>query len=291
MKTSTSASEAPHTTIPRVEILPLPWWKTPRTAKAALALLAGAIIAIGIWIFEFRPFLTTDDARVAMTLARLAPANVGGRIERVSVTEGSHVNAGDILVEIDHRVPQANYDKAKAKADLTRRELDRTLRLAADGSATSQALEQAKAAAATADVEIKLAEVALENTYLKSPFDGVVVQKLAEPGNLLEQNQTALVIADETNAWIAANIEETAVGAVTVGQPVQIMIDEGGSLKGTVSEIRRSVASQFALIPSDSGSGNFTKVVQRIPIKVTIDNKEKLPLRVGQSAEIKIKVR
>lgn len=291
MKTSTSPTETTHAEIPKLEILPRPWWTTPRTKKAVFALLAAALISTGIWIFEFRPFLATDDARIAMTLARLAPVNVSGRIEKVSAAEGSHVKAGDILVEIDHRVPQANYDKAKAKADLARRELDRIKRLATDGSATPQSLDQARAATATADAELKLAEVALENTYLKSPFDGVVVQKLAEPGNLLEQNQTALVIADETNAWIAANIEETAVGAVTVGQPVRIMIDEGGSLKGTVSEVRRSVASQFALIPSDSGSGNFTKVVQRVPIKVTIDNKEKLPLRVGQSAEIKIKVR
>ena len=95
-----------------------------------------------------------------------------------------------------------------------------------------------------------------------------MIQKLAEVGNILEQNQTAVVVADEANAWIAANIEETAVGPVTVGQTVKVVVDEGGEFTGKVIEVRKSVASQFALIPSDNGAGNFTKVVQRVPIKV-----------------------
>jgi membrane fusion protein (multidrug efflux system) len=163
-------------------------------------------------------------------------------------------------------------------------------RLTTEGSGTVQGLDQAKANAAAAVAELKLAEVSLENTYLKSPFDGIVVQKNAEVGNLLEANQTALVVADEEHAWIAANIEETEIGRVKVGQPVLVTIDEGGTLDGEVTEIRSSVASQFALIPNDSGAGNFTKVVQRVPIKVRIQARHSADLRAGQSAEIKIRV-
>jgi membrane fusion protein (multidrug efflux system) len=97
-------------------------------------------------------------------------------------------------------------------------------------------------------------------------------------------------MADEANAWIAANIEETAVGAIRVGQKVDIMVDEGGELTGEVLEVRSSVASQFALIPSDSGAGNFTKVVQRIPIRIKITNRNDKTLRAGQSVEIRIRV-
>jgi RND family efflux transporter MFP subunit len=266
------------------------WWETPRAKKVGLISLIIAIIGIGVWWFMFHPYVSTDDARVATTFVRIAPSSVSGRIEKVKVEEGSHVKTGDVLVEIDHRISQANYDRAKAKIDLASRELQRMDRLMKEGSVTPQAVDQAKAASAAADAELKLAEVALENTSLKSPFDGIVVQKLAEVGNILEQNQTAIVVSDEAHAWIAANVEETTVGLVKVGQKVSVSIDEGGELEGVVSEVRASVASQFALIPADTGAGNFTKVVQRVPIKVAIENTKDRLLRAGQSVEIKIRV-
>ena len=269
---------------------PTVWWKTKNAKKVGLIAIGFAVFLFLLWLFAFHPYVSTDDARVAMTLVRVAPSNVSGRIEKINVKEGDRPKIGDILVEIDHRIPQANFDRAKTKHDLAVRELARMEHLTAEGSATPQALDQARANAATANAELKLAEVALENTYLKSPFDGVVVQKLAEVGNLLEQNQTAIVVADEAHAWIAANIEETAVGEVKVGQNVFVSIDEGGKLEGRVSEVRSSVASQFALIPSDSGAGNFTKVVQRVPIKVELTERGSRSLRAGQSVEIKIRV-
>ncbi len=266
------------------------WWKNPFARK--LVGICAAIVIIGLigWWFFIHPYVTTDDARIAMTLVRLAPSGVSGRIERVNVTEGSKVSAGDILVELDHRVPEANLDKAKAKLDLAERERTRLERLYAASSTTQQSLDVARANASQAEAEVRLAEVTLENTFLKSPFDGVVVQKLAEVGNLLEAGQTAVVVADVEHAWVAANIEETAVADLKVGQPVWIDIDEGGEMEGEVMEIRQSVAAQFALIPSDNGAGNFTKVVQRIPIKVQLKSPGDRPLRIGQSVELKIKV-
>jgi membrane fusion protein (multidrug efflux system) len=269
---------------------PQAWWQTRRAAQVGTVVLVLALLGTVAWWFLFRPFVTTDDARVAMTLVRISPSNVSGRIEKVNVEEGSRVKAGDVLVEIDHRIPQANFDRARARAVLAERELGRLQKLTQQGSATPQALDQAKANDATAKVEMTLAQVALENTYLRSPFNGIVIQKLAEVGNLLEQNQTALVVADEDHAWITANIEETAIGDVRVGQPVEITIDEGGKLQGKITEIRASVASQFALIPSDSGAGNYTKVVQRVPVRIALENSEHRPLRAGQSVEIKVRI-
>lgn len=277
------AKEKPHN--PRV------WWKSARAQRTGMVSLVLVIAGLITWWFAFRPYVKTDDARVAMTLVRVAPSGISGRVEAVHVEEGAQVKKGDVLVEIDHRLAQANFDKAKAKADLAQIELARMQRLAKEGSATPQARENAQAAAATAAAELTQAQVALENTTLRAPFDGVVVQKLAEVGNLLENGQTAVVVADQEHAWIAANIEETSVGEVRVGQPVHITIDEGGTLEGKVSEIRAAAASQFALIPSDTGSGNFTKVVQRIPIKIQPDNAAAKRLRAGQSVEIRIRVR
>ena len=267
------------------------WSKTKRAKQVGFGVLTATVLGALVWFYAFRPYVTTDDARIAMTLVRLAPSGVGGRIEKINVTEGSLVKTGDILLEIDHRISQANFDKAKTKATLAARELGRAKRLTAEGSGTLQSLDMANASSAAAELELKLAEVSLENTFLVAPFDGIVVQKLAEVGNLLEASQTAIVVADEKHAWIAANIEETAIGALQPGQQVRIEIDEGGKLEGKVSEIRSSVASQFALIPSDNGSGNFTKVVQRIPIKIAIADQGSGRLRAGQSVEVKIRVK
>ncbi|MGE4130406.1 MAG: HlyD family secretion protein [Bdellovibrionales bacterium] len=273
-----------------IKIGPLKWWQSSRAKKTGLVLSAVAIAGILIWRFAFYPYVSTDDARVAMTVVRVAPSGTGGRVIKVNATEGQGVKSGDLLVEIDHRIPQARLNRAKAKAELARRELDRMELLAKQNSITPQNLDVSRASYESAAAELQEAEVTLENTSLNSPFDGVVIQKVAEVGNILEPGQTALSVADVKNAWISANVEETSVGLVKTGQPVTIEIDEGGSMRGRVTEIRSATAAQFALIPSDNASGNFTKVVQRIPIKVALEPDQAKSLRVGQSVVIKIRV-
>jgi RND family efflux transporter MFP subunit len=268
-----------------------PWWQTKNGKRSLAGLGVLAFLSLVVWFFFFRPYVSTDDARIAMTFARLAPSHTSGRITQVNVTEGSRVKAGDVLVELDHRIPQAAFERAKAKNELAQRELQRLERLVAADSATRQSLDIARSNASVAEAELQSAQVSLEDTYLKSPFDGIVVQKPAEVGNILDPGQVAVVVADEAHAWVAANVEETSVGDVRVGQEAKISVDEGGTLYGKVEEIRAAAASAFALIPSDSGSGNYTKVVQRIPIKVSIDNHDGKTLRAGQSVELKIRVK
>ncbi len=272
------------------EQVKISWWQTKKSRRAGAVMLAIAIAGIFIWRISFYPFVSTDDARVAMTVVRVASFGTGGRIIKVNVEEGSRVKAGDVLVELDHRVPQAKFDRAKAKADFAEKEFQRMQQLYRQGSVTPQNLDNARSNYDSAKADLNESEVALENTYLKSPFDGVVIQRVAEVGNILEAGQTALSVADEDHAWISANIEETSVGLVKAGQEVHVSVDEGGKLEGKISEVRSATASQFALIPSDNAAGNFTKVVQRIPVKVALEPRQGSHLRVGQSVEIKVRV-
>ena len=268
----------------------LSWWQTSRAKWTGLIALVIAVAGGLAWFFLFHPFVSTDDARIAATLVRLAPEAVGGQVIRLAVTEGDHVKKGDVLVELDHRIPEAQFQRAKAKAVLSEQEFHRISSLVAARGLAAKDLDTAKANADTAQAELHLAQVALENTTIKSPVDGIVIQKTTEEGNVVEPGQTLITVSDVDHAWVNANIEETSVGDVRVGQHVHIAIDEGGDLEGKVSEIRASVASQFALIPSDTGAGNYTKVVQRIPIKVAIEDYKGRQLRAGQSVEIKIRV-
>ena len=266
------------------------WWQTPRAKKVIAISAVIALLGVGLWRIKYYPYVSTDDARVAMTVIRLAPEGAGGRIIKVNGTEGSRVDVGDVLVELDHRRPQAQLDHARSRADFTGKEMRRLQQLVAKNTATAQALDTATANYEAAQAELKQAELALEATYLKSPIKGVVIQQLAEEGNILGPGQTATTIVDADHAWISANIEETSIKAVKVGQPVSIHVDEGANYHGTVSEILTATASTFALIPSDNASGNFTKVVQRIPIKVVLDPGQDAKLRIGQSVEIKVQV-
>lgn len=267
------------------------WWQTARAIRVLLLLLVAAAGGGWIWWNNYFPYVSTDDARVAMNVVRLAPSGSDGRIIKVNVQEGSHVEAGQVLLELDHRAPEIQLQRAQSQVEFTEKELRRVRELVARNGTTTRQLDSAKANYEAARADLAQAQLALENTTLKSPIKGVVIQQLAEVGNILARGQTATTIVDADNAWIAANIQETNIGLVKPGQPVDIHIDEGADYHGKVSDIRTATASEFALIPSDNASGNFTKLVQRIPIKIALDAEQAAHLRIGQSAEIKIRVR
>jgi len=266
------------------------WWRTKKSLLVMKISGAVAFLALLVWWIFFHPYVSTDDARVAATLVRVASQGIAGRIEKLNVEEGSKVKKGDILIETEHRTAEAQLARARSKAELAVHDLKRAEQLSAQNGLPARDLDKARAEAGISDAELKLAEVALDNTFLKSPIDGIVVQKTVEVGDMLEPGQTALSVADVDHAWVSANIEETSVGDVKPGQNVSVSVDEGGHLRGQVLEVRAAAAAQFALIPSDNAAGNFTKLVQRIPIKVSLDPHPDKLLRVGQSVEISIRV-
>jgi membrane fusion protein (multidrug efflux system) len=223
-------------------------------------------------------------------LVRVAPEGVGGRVVRLNVTEGDLVRQGEVLVELDPEPARAQLERAHSHAELARKELRRAEELAAQKGVSPRQLDEARANAGGADADERLAELALEHCTLTSPFDGVVLQKATEVGNQLEAGQAAVTVADMDHAWIAANVEETDAGRLKAGQPVGVSVDEGGSLGGSLLEVRDATLSTFSLIPSENSSGNFVKLVQRVPVKVALDPHPGRVLRVGQSVEIKIRV-
>jgi len=268
-----------------------PWWSRIRVKLFAGAVVLLTIIGILSWWMFFRSYVSTNDARIAADILRVAPVGVGGAIEKVNAEEGDLVKKGQVLIEIDHRVPQAQYEKAEAKYELTKLELERMENLAKSNYSPAKDLDNAKTNFNIAEAELKLARVNLENTYLKSPVDGVVIQKIAEVGNVAEPGQVLLSISDADHAWVSANIEETHISRVKVGQMVFISVDEGGSLTGKVQEILAATASSFSLLPAENAAGNYTKMVQRIPVKISIDPHPGRMLRAGASVTVRIKVR
>jgi multidrug resistance efflux pump len=285
------ATHAPHASATAEPEVAESWWATSRARKVGAASLAAVIVGFVYWLVYLHPYVSTDDARVAATLVRVAPDTIGGRVIRLNVTEGSRVKAGEILLELDHRTASAQLERAKAKTILTAREFKRVSELVRQKGLPARELDVAQANSNFAESELKLAEVADENTSIRSPIDGIVVQKATEVGNIVEPGQTVVTVSDIDHAWIAANIEETSVGPIAIGQPVTVVVDEGGKLTGKVSEVRGATMALFSLIPAENPSGNFTKLVQRIPIKIVLDPHPELILRSGQSVEIRIRTK
>lgn len=125
------------------------------------------------------------------------------------------------------------------------------------------AVDQARAA-------VENAKVTLQHTYIYAPCDGVVVKKVANVGNALAPGQSIATITQGGNVWVNANFKETQVTDVRAGQHVEIEVDSfpGKTFEGAVESVNRATGAATSLLPPDNATGNFTKVVQRIPIKI-----------------------
>jgi membrane fusion protein (multidrug efflux system) len=268
-----------------------PWYKNKRARTAGTIIGALFIVGFIFWLFAFMPFVSTDDARIDADMAKVANLGASGQIIKIYVKEGDKVTTGEVLAELDHTTAEAQLEKTTALASFAETDLKRTRAIASQQGLSQQQLDRSQQMASVTQADLRINQIALERTFIRSPVNGIVIQKNAEIGNILEANQTAFTVADTENSWVSANVLEKSVGDVKVGQDVLVSIDEGGALKGKVVDVRRAAASVFALIPSDNAAGNFTKVEQRIPVKIELEAHPNKELRVGQSVVIKIKIR
>lgn len=133
----------------------------------------------------------------------------------------------------------------------------------------------------------------LDNAVFRAPINGTIIKTLAKAGEVVAPGQPIAMIVDKDNLYLSANIEETDLNRIRVGQKVEFTVDTfpGYTLYGQVTEIGEATASTFSLLPAINTSGNFTKVTQRIPIKISIDDKQGLDLSPGMSTVVKIRVK
>jgi multidrug resistance efflux pump len=124
-----------------------------------------------------------------------------------------------------------------------------------------------------------------------APISGVVVQRLADPGDSVTAGQAIVAVVDPKNLWVTANIEETQISRVHVGQPVEIHIDSlNENLPGQVIAVDQATQGEFSLLPQVTTAGNFTKVTQLVPVKIAVDAGAQ-PLVLGSSVEVQISTR
>lgn len=179
---------------------------------------------------------------------------------------------------------QEGVNRAKAAQELTN----------SDHAAVQiqqQRVETARAELRLAESELAAADIRLKSTHLYSPVRGIVARVASHPGELLEEGQAICLIRDIDTLWVVANVEETEIRKIRRGQPVEISVDAypGRTFTGRVLEICSVTSSQFALIPRERMGSNFVKIIQRIPVCISISDPENL-LRLGLSTVVSIDI-
>lgn len=305
-----------------VESVPL--FKKKRVVIPILLLLSAAAVAGYYWYINMQDFVSTDDSYIDANKVSIS-TKILGRIVYLGTDEGDTVKAGQVLVRLDDTDLRAEETSAKAQLELAERGVplaEVNVSRAQDDFSRAEveyrggvitkeqydhaqkALEEARAQLAIALSKVTAARSQLGvvksqllNTVVTAPMNGVVAKRWVLTGDIVQPGQPIFTIYDMKDVWVTANLEETKLGHVRLGDPVEINVDAYPETKffGKVFQIGNYTASEFSLIPPDNASGNFTKVTQRVPIKVSINNFNqeniKPVLRPGMSVEISIKVK
>jgi membrane fusion protein (multidrug efflux system) len=184
------------------------------------------------------------------------------------------------------KVEQVVADEQRLAAQLASREADlaqaktvlRSNELAVEAEKRTKAVLESQDAQLIADLHAKeaalnVSKINLGYTKIPAPSDGTVGERQVRPGQFVSPG-TQVIAFVSTIKWVQANYRETQLTNVKVGDPAEIRIDEypGRVFHGKVLEIAPASGSQFALLPPDNATGNFTKVVQRIPVKIAFDD-------------------
>ncbi len=243
-----------------------------------------------------------DDRDYRVRLAQ-ADADLGVALAAVS----NRARVG----QADAQVAQAQANAQKAHADL-----ERLAPLAAQDIVSKQQLDAAQAAAQAADAALAAAQAALVGadarvaaaraardqaalnlsyTQITAPTNGVVSKKSVEVGQLVQAGQPLMSLVPLEDVWVTANLKETETADVTAGDPVDFTVDAypGRHFAGHVESLSPATGARFSLLPPDNATGNFTKVVQRVPVRIRLDgqNDSERPLRPGMSVVVTIKTK
>jgi membrane fusion protein, multidrug efflux system len=176
---------------------------------------------------------------------------------------------------------KARVEEAKAGVDTAHANVKQVSMKAADAQAKIAKVEQARAA-------LEAAQLNLSYTEITAPVDGVATHKQVEPGQIVQAGQGLLVVVPLQNVWVTANFKETQLKNMKPGQKAEVKVDTyGKTFSGHVDSIAGATGSVLSLLPPENATGNYVKVVQRIPVKIVLDPipAEKAVLRPGMNVD------
>lgn len=252
-----------------------------------------------------------QPVRAGDTLVVIDPRDYQVRLQQADADLAvalATVSSRQRVGQADAAVRQAEAAAEKAHADL-----DRLTPLAAQGIVSRQQLDATQTAVRSADAALAAAQAALlgadarvasaraardqaalqlSYTHILAPNDGLVSKKTVEVGELVQPGQPLMSVVPLQAVWITANLKETQIEEVTPGDRVDFTVDAypGLHFRGIVESLSPATGARFSLLPPDNATGNFTKVVQRIPVRIRPDGPVDTahPLRPGMSVDVTI---
>ncbi len=239
---------------------------------------------------DYRVRLAQADADLGVALAAVSNRARVGQAE--AQVEQAQANAQKARADLERLKPLADQDI------VSKQQLDAA---EASARAADAALAAAQAALVGADARVAAAraardQAALNLTYTRiiAPANGVVAKKSVEVGQLVQPGQPLMSLVPLEDVWVSANLKETEVENVKPGDPADFTVDAypGIRFRGHVQSLSPATGARFSLLPPDNATGNFTKVVQRIPVRVRPDKIDPVhPLRPGMSVVVTIKTK
>lgn len=271
---------------------------------------AGIVVGIAAlyFIYDAIFYVSTDNAQIQANTVILT-ARVSGFVTKVNVEEGQKVKAGEVLLEIDSkdyqsRTNQSENELGSITARLHDAELNykRIQNLFEAGAVSQQQRDSALATyqeisrkGKALENQVDLSKNGLNDTIIRAPSDGIIARRTAEVGMLANPGTPLLGFVSSQSRWVVANFKETDLKRLKVGQPVKISVDaiSHKNYEGTVETFYPSTGAIFALLPPDNATGNFTKVVQRVPTRIKLSNlseEDRDLLKAGLSVIVDVKV-
>jgi membrane fusion protein (multidrug efflux system) len=230
--------------------------------------------------------LDQADAKYASDQQSLKVVEINLERSREDLERAKKQSEGGVITEEQYDHIKKAYEAASAQSEASKAMI----------AVSKLQIGSAFAAVKTADAQIKVFDTQLKNTRLWSPATGVIAKRWLLPGDIIQPGQSAFTLIDDSKKWVICYLEETKIHGVQDGQDVKFKIDAFPHVKfsGKVFLTGTSTASVFSLIPASNASGNFTKVTQRIPVRISIDSADNgkdissFNILQGMSAVIKI---
>lgn len=241
-----------------------------------------------------------SKSNVGSVQANVPPAQANVEAAQVKVWKATQdFNRYQNLLN-DHAITQAQFDEVRAEKEAAEAQLAAAQKqVAALGEQVSATREQVTATAsniALQEAAVDFAQLQLSYTVIVAPVSGIVSKRNIQTGQLVQTGQTLFSIVNDSSIYVTANFKETQIGKIKDGQPVDIDVDAfpDTTFKGQVQNFSGATGAKFSLLPPDNATGNFVKVVQRVPIRILFTdlNREwRERLRPGLSVNVSVHVK
>jgi membrane fusion protein (multidrug efflux system) len=259
----------------------------PRDYETSLAQACADLAATRSRLDEAQAQVKVSDAKFGEAIAGLVAANAENQRASDDLTRYQSVDST--------AVSRSSFDAAQSKA----REASADLAAAwsqvqaADSAVTlsKAGVETASAAVQQAEAKVHQAELNLSYTQVTAPDSGRVTRRVVEQGAYIQPGQSLMAIVPH-RYWVIANFKETQLTHMRVGQAVDVVVDAypGYKFKGCVQSIQSGAGARFSLFPPENATGNYIKVVQRVPVKIVLDASRENDLALGPGMSVVPKV-